>query len=65
MDIADQAQQREEQHRAAALAARPRQTQRPSATHCEACTDPIPEARRQALPGVLLCIHCAERLERS
>ena len=31
-----------------------------SATHCEAddCGVPIPEARRQALPGVKFCIDC-------
>ena len=26
--------------------------------HCEACDAPIPEARRQAVPGVRLCIQC-------
>lgn len=30
---------------------------------CESCDQPIPEARRQALPGVTLCIHCQERKE--
>ena len=32
-----------------------------SATHCQAwrCGEPIPEARRLALPGVQLCIDCA------
>lgn len=33
-----------------------------SFTHCAECEEPIPEARRQALPGVKLCIDCvAER----
>lgn len=27
-------------------------------THCEECGDAIPEARRQAVPGVRLCIPC-------
>ena len=27
-------------------------------THCEECEAPIPEARRQALPGVRLCVAC-------
>ena len=27
-------------------------------THCADCDDPIPEARRQALPGVRLCVDC-------
>jgi phage/conjugal plasmid C-4 type zinc finger TraR family protein len=29
-----------------------------SLTHCAECEEPIPEARRQALPGVKLCIDC-------
>ena len=31
-----------------------------SLTHCEACDEPIPEARRQAVPGVRLCVACQE-----
>jgi len=31
-----------------------------SLTHCEECDAPIPEARRQALPGVRLCVACQE-----
>jgi len=27
-------------------------------THCAECEEPIPEARRAALPGVKLCIDC-------
>jgi phage/conjugal plasmid C-4 type zinc finger TraR family protein len=29
-----------------------------SLTHCAECDEPIPEARRQARPGVKLCIDC-------
>ena len=29
-----------------------------SLTHCAECEEPIPEARRAALPGVKLCIDC-------
>ena len=29
-----------------------------SLTHCEECGDAIPEARREAVPGVRLCIAC-------
>lgn len=29
-----------------------------SATHCEDCGDPIPNARRQAIPGCRLCASC-------
>ena len=33
-----------------------------SLSHCAECEEPIPEARRQALPGVKLCVDCvAER----
>ncbi|WP_101068545.1 DksA/TraR family C4-type zinc finger protein [Roseovarius salinarum] len=31
-----------------------------SLTHCAECEEPIPEARRQALPGVKLCIECQQ-----
>lgn len=29
-----------------------------SLTHCAECGEPIPEGRRQAVPGVKLCIDC-------
>ena len=29
-------------------------------THCAECEEPIPEARRRAVPGVKLCIDCQE-----
>ena len=29
-----------------------------SLSHCEECGNAIPEARRQALPGVRLCVPC-------
>lgn len=32
----------------------------PSLTHCAHCEAPIPEARREAIPGVRLCIACQE-----
>lgn len=35
-----------------------------SLTHCEECAAPIPEKRRQALPGVRLCIACQSEIER-
>lgn len=31
-----------------------------SLTHCAECEEEIPEARRQALPGVKLCIFCSQ-----
>ena len=35
-----------------------------SLSHCEECGDPIPEARRRALPGVRLCIECQKTEDR-
>lgn len=29
-----------------------------SALFCEECGDPIPQARREAIPGVQLCVNC-------
>ena len=29
-----------------------------SLSHCEACNKVIPEARRDAIPGVRLCVNC-------
>lgn len=29
-------------------------------THCADCDEPIREARRRAVPGVKLCIHCQQ-----
>ena len=31
-----------------------------SLSHCEECDKPIPEARRQAVPGVRLCVTCQQ-----
>ncbi len=31
-----------------------------SLTHCAECEEPIPEKRRQALPGVKLCLDCQQ-----
>jgi len=30
----------------------------PSLEQCEECGDPIPQARREAIPGVRLCVVC-------
>jgi phage/conjugal plasmid C-4 type zinc finger TraR family protein len=38
--------------------------QGPGLTHCEDCDDPIPEARRKAVPGVRLCVRCQEAHDR-
>jgi phage/conjugal plasmid C-4 type zinc finger TraR family protein len=45
------------------LRAKSRLPQGQSATHCHACGEPIPEARRAALPGVHLCIACQQKAD--
>jgi phage/conjugal plasmid C-4 type zinc finger TraR family protein len=35
-----------------------------SATQCQECDAPIPEARREALPGVRLCVQCQEKADK-
>ncbi|MGI9228748.1 MAG: DksA/TraR family C4-type zinc finger protein [Gammaproteobacteria bacterium] len=34
-----------------------------SLTHCAECDEPIPEARRKAIPGVRLCVECQQERE--
>lgn len=36
----------------------------PGLTHCADCGAPIPDARRDAIPGVRLCISCQEEADR-
>jgi phage/conjugal plasmid C-4 type zinc finger TraR family protein len=36
-----------------------------SLTHCEMCEEPIPEARRKAIPGVRLCVDCQAEQEKA
>lgn len=36
----------------------------PSAVDCAECDEPIPEARRLALPGVQLCVDCQSGRDR-
>lgn len=35
----------------------------PGSTHCETCAAPIPQARREAVPGVRLCVKCQDAEE--
>ena len=35
-----------------------------SLENCEECDAVIPEARRQAMPGVRLCVSCQEEMEK-
>ena len=35
-----------------------------SLTHCEECAARIPDARRNAVPGVRLCVKCQEAVDK-
>lgn len=66
-DDVDRAQAREEEFRQDALAERARRTQPAagdSALCCVQCGQEIPDGRRQAVPGVQLCIECQRDEER-
>jgi len=65
-DDIDHAQAYDMAHRETMIAAhRLDQAERPSAEMCDECGDPIPEARRAALPGVRLCIFCQRTREQT
>lgn len=49
----------------ARLNAARRAAQGDSASHCAECDDAIPEARRQAQPGVKLCVACQSGHDRA
>jgi phage/conjugal plasmid C-4 type zinc finger TraR family protein len=36
-----------------------------SLTHCERCKSPIPDERRNAIPGVRLCVQCQSAVEQT
>ncbi|MDB6089865.1 MAG: putative Zinc-finger containing protein [Gammaproteobacteria bacterium] len=38
--------------------------QGPGLTHCAECGNPIPDARRNAVPGVRLCLSCQQAHDR-
>lgn len=38
--------------------ARSRLPSGPGEMHCQECGEEIPEARRRAMPGARLCVHC-------
>ena len=64
-DVADIANDIEQERINRILESRPQPIERPSAIQCEDCGAPIPDARRVALPGVITCIHCQELNEQS
>ena len=48
----------------AVLRARNRLAPGPSLTHCAECGEDIPPGRREAIPGVRLCVTCQEAEDR-
>ena len=44
--------------------AKSRLPQGPGLTHCAECAAEIPQARREAIPGVRLCLKCQEAQDR-
>lgn len=68
-DLFDRAAEREQELRADALAAHKRRAARAaqaaeSAAQCADCDAPIPQARREAVPGVQRCVECQAIHER-
>lgn len=63
MDSIDQAQEREEQMRAEAMAKAVKPGNAPSAWSCEDCLEAIPPARRLAVPGCTRCVSCQQMAE--
>ena len=65
-DITDRATEREAEFTGDALEEQHRRdpcygkTPADSATHCAGCGQAIAEARRQAVPGVVLCFDCQD-----
>lgn len=67
MEVNDMASEVEEMFREHAIAAQlavHASGSGASATHCEHCGEAIPEARRLAVPGVVLCVPCKQHIER-
>lgn len=67
-DSIDESRKREQQHRNESIAAVKDQlstlSYEDSLEECEDCGDLIPEARREACPGVTMCTSCADWWER-
>ena len=70
MDVFDRATEIEEAQREDALQAQRRRaglagkTADDSAHECGMCGDSIPELRRQAVPGVQMCVECQGAIEK-
>ena len=58
MDILDQAQAFEQRERETAIAAHVSKPTTEGSETCHGCGEPIPEARRAAVPYTVLCVTC-------
>lgn len=65
LDHASQIEQAERQHAIERVRARKPAGQSAEFCQDEACGEPIPEARRQAVPGCRFCIDCQARREKA
>ena len=65
MDKADNATEVYELVEGLRLSAHRSPTRGISRFYCEHCGGEIPDARRAAVPGCILCVDCQENLERS
>ena len=63
MDIADQAQAEIDRMNIRVLRTSSKKATLVSAEFCAECGEPIPEARRLAVPGCRLCIDCQTERE--
>lgn len=64
-DTVDIANETAEANLAAILSNRPRLAEGPAALECEDCDEPIPEARRVAMPGIQKCVQCQQLADQS
>ena len=62
-DAMDIAQQREQAERERLINNARSRIASPSRFLCEECDEPIPEARRIAIPGVAFCVTCQQIAE--
>nr|DAE54894.1 MAG TPA: DksA-like zinc finger domain containing protein [Caudoviricetes sp.] len=62
-EIIDQANDLAQQRIDMAIAAHRINRDAVSATHCSACDEELPEARRKAYPGCTMCVSCLEEIE--
>lgn len=58
MDVMDRVQRLEQEERERLISQARSRITAPTRFTCEECDEPIPEARRAAVPGVAYCVTC-------